>query len=80
MQVAWPITRALEIGDQATGVPVLMELYNQMKAAPVEIDLIELWQRLGIEVRDGAVVFHDERPLASVRHAIIAATRGQAKE
>jgi hypothetical protein len=80
MHVAWPITRAFEIGDQATGVPVLMELYNQMKASPVETNLTDLWRRLGVEIRDGAVAFRDDAPLAAVRHAIVATARGQANE
>src|SRR5271156_3438251 len=32
MQDDWPIARALKVGDAATGVGVLMDLYNQMKA------------------------------------------------
>jgi hypothetical protein len=70
MQVAWPLVRAFEAGDQAIEVPVLMELYNQMKASPVEIDLADLWQHLGVETRGATVVFHDDASLASVRRAI----------
>ncbi len=70
MQVAWPLVRAFEAGDQATGVPVLMELYNRMKATPVDTDLVDLWQRLGVKVRDDTVVFHDDALLAAVRRAI----------
>jgi hypothetical protein len=70
MQEQWPLTRALEAGDQATGVPVLTELYTRMKDAPVNVNLDELWQQLGVEVREGKVVFHDDAPLAAVRNAI----------
>ena len=70
MQVDWPLVRAFETGDQATEVPVLMELYGQMKASPVDIDLAALWQRLGVEIRGDTVVFHDDASLAAVRHAI----------
>jgi len=70
MQTSWSLRRALEVGDQATGVPVLMELYDRMKATPVEIDLAELWQRLGVEVRGESVIFDDDAPLASVRRTI----------
>lgn len=59
-----------EVGDQALGVPVLMELYARMKATPVEIDLADLWQRLGVEIHGDAVVFHDDASLAAVRRAI----------
>src|SRR4029077_498473 len=30
----WPLSHTLEIGDRETGVPVLRELYEKMKAAP----------------------------------------------
>jgi len=77
MRVSWPLVKALKVGDQATGVPVLQELYAQMKATPVEVDLADLWQQLGVEVRGKQVTFHDDAPLASVRKAIDSAARGQ---
>jgi hypothetical protein len=49
-----------------------------MKARPVEIDLVELWQRLGVEARGETVIFHEDAPLAAVRRAITTATLGQA--
>lgn len=70
MRVTWPLVRALEISDQAIEVPVLMELYARMKAAPVAIDLVDLWRRLGVKVQDDAVLFQDDAPLAVVRRAI----------
>ena len=39
MEHDWPLARALKAGDEATGVPVLMELYDRMKATPVTPDL-----------------------------------------
>jgi hypothetical protein len=70
MAVTWPLSRALEIGDQAIGAPILTELYDRMKAAPVEIDLADLWKRLGVEAQSDGIVFHDDAPLAFVRQAI----------
>jgi hypothetical protein len=67
----WPIERALRIGDAATGVPVLQELYQKMNATPVPVDLADLWKRLGIQNEDGHVKFNDSAPLAAIRHAII---------
>lgn len=55
MRVSWPVVKALQVGDQATGVAVLQELYEQMNAAPVEVDLVDLWHQLGVEV-DGKQV------------------------
>lgn len=79
MQVMWPLIRAFEAGDQATGVSVLTDLYDRMKATPVDVDLANLWQRLGVEVRGDTVVFHDDAPLAPVRRAIAEAARAKAE-
>ena len=43
METSWPLERALMLGDKATGVPVLTELYQQMKAKAVQFDLAGLW-------------------------------------
>jgi len=66
----WSLTRALEIGDRATGVPVLGELYDKMKATPIPVDLKALWKELGVQRRDGKIEFDDTAPLASIRNAI----------
>ena len=66
----WPMTRVIEIGDRATGVSVLRELYEKMKASPAPVDLDALWKELGVERRNGRVTFNDMAPLASVRKAI----------
>ena len=68
----WPIERVLQIGDKATGVRVLTDLYNQMKDTPVQTDLNDIWRRLGIAVKNGVVSYDDKAPLASVRKAITA--------
>jgi predicted metalloprotease with PDZ domain len=66
----WKLSRAIEAGDRATGVPVLQELYDRMKASPVPVPLDELWVKLGIATRDGRIVFDDAAPLAHIRKAI----------
>jgi len=65
----WTMERTLSAGDDAAGVPVLRELYEQMKDAPVEVDLASLW-RLGVSVAEGTVAFQEDAPLAAVRRAI----------
>jgi predicted metalloprotease with PDZ domain len=66
----WSIDRVIVIGDGATGVPVLRELYDEMGRQPVQVDLPALWQQLGV-VRHGKVTTFDDRaPLASIRRAI----------
>jgi len=72
IQSEWPLERAIAMGDKATGVPVLHELYEQMKATPVTVDLDSLWKKLGVKVVNGQVAFDDNAPLAGVRKAITA--------
>jgi len=75
IRVDWPLERALKVGDAATGVPVLTDLYNEMKAKPGAVDLPDLWGRLGIERSGRTVVFHDDAPLSAIRKAITAVRR-----
>jgi hypothetical protein len=70
IQAEWPIERAFKTGDDAVGVPVLTELYTEMKDRPAATDLDALWRRLGVEFAEGRVVFHDAAPLAGVRRGI----------
>jgi len=67
----WNLERALRIGDDATGVPVLQELYTQMRSAPHSVDLDQLWRKLGIERQGVTVILHDDAPLADIRKSII---------
>lgn len=55
-RAAWPLERVLRVGDEATGVPVLTELYREQGLSSGEVDLGELWAKLGVEVRDGEFV------------------------
>jgi hypothetical protein len=66
----WSIEDALQAADDAVKVPVMTEVYNQMKDKPYAPDLAELWRRLGVEQNAGGVKFHDDAPLAGVRKAI----------
>jgi hypothetical protein len=66
----WLLARVLEVGDRATGVPVLRELYDKMKATPAPVDLSALWKELGVGRRSGKTEFDDGAPLAAIRKAI----------
>jgi hypothetical protein len=66
----WPLENAFHIGDKATGVPVLSEFYEKMKAKPAPVDLASLWKQLGVENRTGQIEFNDSAPLAAIRRAI----------
>jgi len=72
MEHDWPLTRALKAGDDATGVPVLRELYDRMKATPITPNLPALWHQLGIRPSGNSVVFDQGAPLASVVRSIMA--------
>jgi hypothetical protein len=66
----WDVEKAFTTGDRATGVSILMPLYNKMKDRPYDVDLPAIWKELGIE-RDGNTVrFVDSAPLAATRNAI----------
>jgi hypothetical protein len=89
----WPLPRALKVGDDAIGMPVLIELYDKMKDAPLDPNLPKLWQDLGVKIAGDSVAFDPNAPLAAVVAAIMkprthraicwradAATAPQAKE
>jgi hypothetical protein len=66
----WDLTKALSIGDQSTGVSVLIPLYDKMKDEPYEVDLPSMWKKLGVEREGDTVRFIDSAPLAATRQAI----------
>jgi hypothetical protein len=76
MEQDWPLTRALKAGDDAIGVPVLMELYDRMKATPITPDLSAMWRELGVRPSGDSVVFEQGAPLASVVRSIMARRSG----
>lgn len=68
----WPLTKAFESGDRATGTHVLMNMYEQMRDTPKSVDLDSLWKELGV-ARDGdGIRFDDHAPMADIRKAITA--------
>jgi hypothetical protein len=71
MEQDWPLARALKAGDEATGVPVLMELYDRMKASPVTPDLAAMWHELGVRPSGNSVVFDQTAPQASIVQSIM---------
>ncbi len=72
MEHDWPLVRALKVGDDAVGVPVLMELYDQMKATPVTPDLDARWRELGVRPSGDSVTFDQSAPQASIVRSIMA--------
>ncbi len=66
----WPMERAFEIGDKATGGTALMDLWKQMGPKSCDVDLADLWKQLGVVRADGAVTFNSKAPLAAIRASI----------
>ena len=72
----WELRKALETGDRTTGTHVLMNLYEEMKDKPVEVELDSLWKQLGVKAENGKVTLVDDAPLAGLRLAITARSAG----
>jgi len=69
----WPIERVLAAGDEATGTPVMSALYAKWKDGPIEVDINDVWRRLGVASsggRDGKITYDDAAPRAWVRKGI----------
>ena len=67
----WPLEKALEIGDRATGTHVLTQQYAAWKDSPNPVDLPRLWSELGVHsVAGGGIEFIPGAPLEKIREAI----------
>jgi hypothetical protein len=73
----WELTKALKTGDQATGVAVLVPLYEKMKDQPYQVDLAAMWKELGVERVGDTAQFVDSAPLAKVREGITWGEKGR---
>ncbi len=69
----WDLDKALVLGDKATGTTVLRDLYREMRDKPDPVDLDQLWNKLGVSVKDAAIQFNDKAAEADIRRAIAAA-------
>ncbi|MCZ6723891.1 MAG: hypothetical protein O6938_08190 [Gammaproteobacteria bacterium] len=58
-------------GDAATGVPVLVNFYQKMRADPVLVDLQALWVELGVNLKNDQVVYNAQAPLAHIREQML---------
>ena len=69
----WPLMKALELGDKATGTTVLADLYKQWSQSPSPtVDLANLWKDLGVSAGQNGADFSSDAPLAQIRDAIMA--------
>jgi hypothetical protein len=74
--VYWDIRRVLDTGDRVTGTTVLHDLYEQLAEKPGNVELSNLFARLGVRAEGDAVVFDDSAPLATIRRSITAPSPG----
>jgi hypothetical protein len=68
---SWPIEKAIEVGDKATGTTALHDLYESLKDKPGNIDLDALYRELGIHIEGSSITFDDSAALAGARLAIM---------
>jgi hypothetical protein len=47
-------------------------MYEEWRAAPVQVDLPRLWRELGVEQHGRRTMLRDDAPLAEIRRAITA--------
>ncbi len=66
----WPLEKAFETGDRATGTHVLTTMYAAWKDAPVTVNLDKLWSGLGVRRAGDGVEFVPDAPDAKIREAI----------
>lgn len=71
MQVSATPMQIFESADRATGVAVLVPLYEKMKADPVPIDLDQLWRELGVGFEDDQLVYNNDATMAHIRKALL---------
>jgi len=69
--VEWPLSRALEIGDRATGATVMSDLYKKMCSSSYAVDLPALWKQLGVTRIGESVTLDRQAPLAKIRASIL---------
>jgi hypothetical protein len=67
---AWDFDRVLDVADQATGTPVLKQLYADMSTHPTDVDLDSLFRQLGVATQGDQLVFNGLAPLAKIRESI----------
>ncbi len=70
----WSTEKVMRVGDDATSMNVLSELYEAQALRPTRVNLDGLFRRLGVgRGEDGQVRFDDDAELAFVRSGIAGA-------
>lgn len=63
--------QVFESGDRATGIPVLVNLYREMRAEPTPKELESFWKSMGLSLNNGKVIYNDDAELAYVRQKML---------
>jgi len=71
MQASATPVQIFEAADRTIGIDVLVPMYQKMKDQPYPVDLDRWWRELGIGVKNDAVFYDDDAPLAHVRRAML---------
>jgi len=71
MKASTSVMQVFASGDRATGVAVMVPLYNKMKADPYPVDLDALWLSLGVTITDDQVKYNDNAPMAHIRRQLL---------
>jgi len=71
MHTSATVMQVFAAGDRATGVDVLVPLYQKMKADPYPVDLDALWTSLGVALQNDQVVYDDKAPMAHLRKRLL---------
>jgi hypothetical protein len=64
------IRDVLSVADQATGVDVLVTLYDEMRDQPLPTEINSLWTELGVAEREGTIHYDDDARQADIRRAL----------
>ncbi|MDH3760343.1 MAG: hypothetical protein OEU50_05120 [Gammaproteobacteria bacterium] len=65
------VMKVFEAGDRATGVAVLVPLYQKMRTDPYPIDLEALWAALGVNLQNRKVIYDDQAPMSHIRKHLL---------
>ena len=71
MHTSATVMQVFAAADRATGVAVLVPLYQKMKADPYPVDLDALWASLGVALQNDQVVYDDKAPMAQLRKRLL---------
>jgi hypothetical protein len=71
MQADTTARQVFKSGDAATGVPVLVSLYDKMRSDPAPVDLDALWVSLGVSLQNDLVSYKPDAPLAHIREQLL---------